>query len=190
MNIVSLKKIGAPTVAKIAGFSACAALAVAFFATPLASEAKMGGGGCGIKTQNATFVGLASDVVFKDPTQQTNSQIVTFTPAKSGPVTQGDWVVVRFDKDKTLWAASITSTISGDSAKGITVNDTNKLPKGVKGKAVVGTPLKISGIPTQFSIAQVNSTLVTPLPPAPVSATGSQTGVGTGWTQAQAQALP
>jgi len=188
MNIISLKKIGAPTVAKIAGFSACAALAVAFFATPLASEAKMGGGGCGIKTQNATFVGLASDVVFKDPTQQTNSQIATFTPAKSGPVTQGDWVVVRFDKDKTLWAASITGTINSSSAKGITVNDTNKLPKGAKGKAVVGTPLNISGIPTQFNIAQVNGTLVTPLPP--VSATGSQTGVGTGWTQAQPQPQP
>lgn len=59
MNTVSLKKIGNPAAAKIAGFFAFAALAMAFFAAPLGIEA-MGGGGCGIKSQNATFVGLAS----------------------------------------------------------------------------------------------------------------------------------
>jgi hypothetical protein len=177
MNIVSLKKIGNPAVAKIAGFFAFAALAMAFFAAPLGTEA-MGGGGCGIKSQNATFVGLASDVVFKDPTQQTTSQIVTFTPAKNGPVGEGDWIVVRFNKDNTLWAASISGTIAGGNAKGLTVNDTNQVLGAKKIKAVAGTPLKISGIPTAFNSALVEKTLLTPPPPPTVAA---PKGVSTGW---------
>jgi len=107
-----------------------ARLAIAFFALPLASFAKMGGCG-GQKAVTESFVQVVQGVTFKP-----DGSVATFLKDAS-PLGPGSWVVTA-DSNKVLWAATVVK-INGKTASGLTAPDGMPNTK--------STPLKITNLP-------------------------------------------
>jgi hypothetical protein len=127
INTVSLKKIGTPAVAKVAGLFVLAALAMAFFAFPMVSLAM---GGCGVKPQL-----VQRFTVVQGYNQATdNSGKVVFHPFPAGhvPAVKLGSYIDAFYNNKD-WAATVTKLNSDGTPKtGIVALDNGK----------AGTPLK------------------------------------------------
>ncbi len=137
MNTVSQDKATTRAVMKFTGLLMLAALAIAFFALPMASLAMC----VKNKPVAAKFVALVTSA----PTMQ-DGTVTQFTSV-AGTVLQGSWIIVSFPpKGQTKdawWAATITSKIKSDGT--------------ATGTTTAGTLLKISGIPQTAQV--VNSSL-------------------------------
>lgn len=131
MNTVSLKKNNTLAIAKVAGVLAVAALAIAFFAFPIASLAV-----CGqkAKVQEATFVSLVKGVATYNSINGTAAP--EFKPM-TGYVNSGSWLEVSING--VHMAAEITSVPKNGSANGFAAHEGTNITQTVK--------LHITGLP-------------------------------------------
>jgi hypothetical protein len=119
MNTVSLDRNSTRTVARVAGLLVLAALAIAFFALPMASYA-MGckGGKGGKKGGAAATTKIAGHVTFlallqensatKNTTAPNTEQMVTIPAAKVTSLMQWDWI--KADSNGTEVYVTLTDT--------------------------------------------------------------------------------
>jgi len=131
MKSVSLKKIGTPVVTRIAGLLVLSALAIAFFALPLASFAKMGGGCGGQKAVQESFKTAVQGVVLN-----ADGSVKSFLKSNA-PLKPGSWIVTE-DSKQMLWAATLVK-VNGTTGSGLTAPDGMPDTK--------STPLKITNLP-------------------------------------------